>query len=883
MNEKLKKYFEKKVISYKEQRLKNARLTIFSILIICMVVTFLSIPAITMQNEADLNLLGKGNLIVATENIFPDNFNMDVRVSFIAGNEHGFKEEYNYQIVDDKGNIRVEDKVIFNEYNSHDGGGYLFEGIESGDTINIQDVDSVKDVNNEELKVSAKVDVNVHSEEYIAKMNDYLFIEADQSKSINILFEKVKLEKSNLQESEEKGDDSFVTTDTFKSIGGEYSLKYILNNYNVFSFNDVEAKHVVGPIVAKNRVYKREKPDTEAKTKEALTVSDISKGISSYIGIVEPLDAILDGKIEPIVKLNYKYDDFYGTATGHEEAPRFYVNNENNRIIYEGTEHWGKYLFKKDQSEIKYDSPNYSAQAKVLKNDEFIDFDEALSEIIIDSKKYLENKNNIIVEPNYSGVLDIEVGKNYIVRNVSKLEKVVIKYPEGYDPLHMIFPYDTIINIADGEKFPTSQNEKYQYFPQIYIKIGNDEEKQFSAICPKDCKLCPEDKNEIDFGRNNNIVWNMPYLQTIDTEEIGKKYMLSRQNGSDILGHIVAPNVEFWSCDDNDWIGGNMNGCAIVKSWHAANIESHMFPLKDPKEITTEVNIKAKKELKSIDDRPILDGEFEFSLNSDESISGGILSGVPQTVKVKNNGDIEFEPITFGKKGEYKLYIKEEIPSNNTNSIIYDKSIYEVRVVISEDSEKKLVSNYEIFKIQDKDGSKLEPPVKVENNTVCFENKEDNNVESNTVNLSFIKVDSEDINKVLKDAEFELVEVEENNDGNLVEIENGFKSIVTSDENGSISFIQIPIGKKYKMTETKVPEGYEKPEGYWIIDIDEGGIIKITPVGDSPQIEEDFKIPNKQYDYTLPETGGSGIISYFFAGLLIMIASAIIYKNKYIN
>ena len=42
-------------------------------------------------------------------------------------------------------------------------------------------------------------------------------------------------------------------TDTFTSNGGEYTLEYIFNKYNVFSFGDATGVHIVGPVAAKGK------------------------------------------------------------------------------------------------------------------------------------------------------------------------------------------------------------------------------------------------------------------------------------------------------------------------------------------------------------------------------------------------------------------------------------------------------------------------------------------------------------------------------------------------------------------------------------------------------------------------------------------------------
>lgn len=65
------------------------------------------------------------------------------------------------------------------------------------------------------------------------------------------------------------------TEDTFESTGGHYSVDYILNAFNVFSFDTASGSHIVGPIAAKG--------DLKNLNGGNLTYSNVHHGVSSYI------------------------------------------------------------------------------------------------------------------------------------------------------------------------------------------------------------------------------------------------------------------------------------------------------------------------------------------------------------------------------------------------------------------------------------------------------------------------------------------------------------------------------------------------------------------------------------------------------------------------
>ncbi|MGL5351977.1 MAG: hypothetical protein ACRDA5_01480, partial [Clostridium sp.] len=132
------------------------------------------------------------------------------------------------------------------------------------------------------------------------------------------LFGSTVISKSNTSEENNKK----PTTDTFTSLGGSYSIDYILRNYGVFSFKDITGSHVVGPLVAKEKVYKTDPNGNSVEPiNDSLIVSDLSNNVLSYVGVVEKQK----GENKPPFKMNHIYNP-------DKSVPNFYTRYSNINI-----------------------------------------------------------------------------------------------------------------------------------------------------------------------------------------------------------------------------------------------------------------------------------------------------------------------------------------------------------------------------------------------------------------------------------------------------------------------------------------------------------------------------------------------------------------------
>ncbi|MGL5646284.1 MAG: Spy0128 family protein, partial [Clostridium sp.] len=503
--------------------------------------------------------------------------------------------------------------------------------------------------------------------------------------------------------------------------------------------------------------------------------------------------------------------------------------------------------------------PNNSGNSPILQNDNFMNYEKAEVGILNESNKLLNTSKNIVVNQDSKykidakGVLTIDVGKSYLIKDASNLKRVNMIFPEGYHPIKNPYPYPTTINISDSKLLQVEMLGKNQnLLPEIYV----DGERFVGSIHGS------PGFGDGQIGEMNRVIWNMPNLETI-----GEEGRLVRTMDTDILGHIVAPKAEFWNYRISEqgkfeWNGGNMNGCAIVKSWHGGTMESHFWPyngeIAPPKENKVAMSVNAKK----VFNKGSLDNlKFNFTLEYDgESLPEGIIAeNIPQTVQQKSDGTIEFLPITFIKEGIYNFKIKE-IKGDNPD-IIYDDSVYFLKVTVYEENGELKYKN-EITKVS---GTSHETA-----NDIVFINEK---------KLKFtIEKKDKLTGNLLEGAIFDLYEADENGNPKGESI---IKDIAT-DSTGKITVSNkiLEYNKRYVLVETKAPENYMTggniifyikgdsgpyPDGEGVVVIENGGVLEVL---------------NTKSDEILPETGGIGTDKFIFVGLGLMLSSLILLKIK---
>ncbi|MBQ8503564.1 MAG: VWA domain-containing protein [Clostridia bacterium] len=154
--------------------------------------------------------------------------------------------------------------------------------------------------------------------------------------------------------------------------------------------------------------------------------------------------------------------------------------------------------------------------------------------------------------------------------------------------------------------------------------------------------------------------------------------------------------------------------------------------------------------------------------------------------------------------------------------------------------------------------------------------------------FSFTKTNN--MGSVLPDAEFTLFHdmtacaICQGDGTSVVDVT---KFVEVSNENGTVSFTDIPSGHFYYMKETVVPEGYISNGSTYVVDVAYNEITIIEYLSDGTQkvwsgIND--KVVNLIEGHILPETGGFGThYLYIIGGLLIILSSVFLlclYKKR---
>ncbi|MGL4874882.1 MAG: SpaA isopeptide-forming pilin-related protein [Clostridium sp.] len=699
---------------------------------------------------------------------------------------------------------------------------------ENGQDVDIEDGSNLENKEKPEEKESSEENKNLEENK---KFEDARMLEEkqdEQPKKIENVDKEIENEVKKLSKN--------LTTDTFESAVGAYSLETILNRYNIFSFDKINGAHVVGPIVGK---------DTERLDigeKGGFTVSDFSNETPSYIGKIHRYDKGLGIQDVAMTLLNY------GFEKPEAKKPNLYINESDNGVKIEN----GMYRMQDEKGLFK--GPNNWGNSPILQNDNFIDFEKANIELMRESKKLLEDSGNIVVGESSKykidarGRLNLDVGKNYIIEDASRLESVNFIFPEGYGPMINLYPYSTVINIKDDKlKQKVMENKSQNLLPNKYVNG-----KIFSGMIFGGTPGFGDGQ----IGKMNKIIWNMPNIRTT-----GEEGRLVTDIQGDILGHILAPNAEFWNyvtevqgdgTEKKVWRGGNINGCAIVKEWYGGYMESHFWPYGD-KEIgkrspeSVEVAMNGRK----IFNKGVLgDEKFSFELKYEgEVLPDGVKpDNIPQIVSQKEDGKIEFLPIIFTKPGVYNFIIKE-LSNKEKTDIIYDETIYKAKVTVFRDNNGDLAIKTEFIKINDSEQVVGDEIVFVNEKILSFQIEKKDNI----------------TNELLKGAIFDLYEANENGEP----VGEPIIKAIETDETGKVTVKneKLEYNKLYVLVETRAPEDYLLGDN--IIFYIKGSKGPYPTLAESIIIENkgNVEITNKKSDEILPATGGNGTIIYTLIGL----------------
>ncbi|MFI3141003.1 MAG: collagen-binding domain-containing protein [Clostridia bacterium] len=703
---------------------------------------------------------------------------------------HLTKFDYKYDDVDERSELYLE-----------------LESVAAGTVITISDIQITRDESDTwNNYVSAIAEVQMFSEDITE-----LFSSLNENPATLVSNQTTEFEFESYE-----SDVKRETEDTFTSLGGEYTLLYLLSNYNAISFDDIEATHIVGPIIAQAGAYRTDESafgDEESTTTTTdLVASDYSKGISSYVGTLSSTSG--DSTVSSL-QLGYGYDRLYYSEF---EVPLFYTRSteltDSSYEIYVQERFVHNDLVDYIILEIdgsQFVSPNDHGQALTYQSDNFIDFD-TLQELMIQASYDLVEDGSIEEEVEINVVteaittLTITAGESWTITDASQLTTVNILLPDDYDYYSNSALEATTINIIDDTINPTYiDGVLHSQFP--IVLIDGEQITVFSG-------------ENGEYGEvGNKIIWNLPNVVT--DSESGYNRLVFLGSGSNIAGHILAPQAEVWNykeySDGIHWEGGNINGTIIAADIHSGNMEMHMWPYEGAAEggIFTAIEVE-----KTFTNGDLTENSFSFELNQieGENYDGLLNIGFPLTATTDETGIAKFQTIVFNQAGTFNFTLTEVIPST-TDNIDYDLSEYLVIIEVTEQDEDFFVTQ-RIYKLAvDAEGNELTELVEVEKLT--YDNIRNQDL---PVDYSLIKVN--EYEQLLSGAVFEVYEVASPESTQAVE--GGYYAEITTNTSGEINIEDLEKGKDYILIETQAPQDHNLGEGYWVISVSDVGRVTTT-------------------------------------------------------
>lgn len=645
-------------------------------------------------------------------------------------------------------------------------------------------------------------------------------------------------------------EDTFTNrTEDYASEDGAYSLEYLLNNYNIVSFNDIESTHIVGPIIAQSGAYRTgDAYIGAAHDGSDLVASDYSRGVSSYVGKLYNLEGNLNLSS---LQLGYGFDDddpdfipphFYTRATD--------VDGEGFISITEGIENYQTYQYVHlSRNGASFLSPNAGGvidnfdatgaqqeeKSYTYQNDDFIDFDKLYETILSESQALLtsgslEGNTQVTVIEAAGTTLELNAGSSYLIKDATLLQTVNLILPEEYDFFVNPWLPPTTISFEGATINPTTYDGlAVSQFPEVYI---NGE--------PMDT-LQGQNGEYGEVG--NKIIWNLPNVVTTGTTN----RLVTLGEGVNIPGHIVAVNAEFWNINaSGSWEGGNLNGAGIFADFHSGNMEMHMWPYGGYTEQSTYINLEVEKTFTNGD---LSQNTFQFTLEPADTATHTALDELydfPLTASTNDSGYAYFPALVFEQAVDYNFYVKEVIPADQ-GAITYDTTQYLVNVSVSShremgDDEIAIITYTSTctYTPVDANGTPLGDAV----DSLTFTNEQ---TIPATASYTFTKVNSQGLS--LPGATFAIIDADPSADETLWETPLFTQG---SDNTGTVSFEELTPDTTYYMQETVAPSGYLLPTGYWVLTIDEYGVVTTASVGGAPVIT-DNQVVNTAADVILAD------------------------------
>jgi len=243
--------------------------------------------------------------------------------------------------------------------------------------------------------------------------------------------------------------------------------------------------------------------------------------------------------------------------------------------------------------------------------------------------------------------------------------------------------------------------------------------------------------------------------------------------------------------------------------------------------------------------------------NSENTASYGTDSTI--TWDLKNSG---FTSVTNGNKTTYTYTLKYRVRLKNEDSLFVEKSIYNTNGTTT--------LQYRVVEKKNGTTSISEP------RTIEFPIP---SVHGFLAELTFQKKDNH--GNDLPGAEFTLSHDPKcskcRGDGTAVTLPD---VTAVSEEDGSVTFTQIPSGHEYVLRETKIPQGYSSDGTQYAVKVAYDNLTVTARNSAGDPVDWGSVVVNNAY-YELPSTGGTGTLPYTAGGtLLILAALYLLYSYK---
>lgn len=478
---------------------------------------------------------------------------------------------------------------------------------------------------------------------------------------------------------------------------------FFLNYYNVFSFSNIEAIHIIGTVIANGTVGKANF-GTGSTDVGVISIADYSRGYPSYVNEVK---TVVSDVHSASIKLEYGYDKDEDETFAVSDVPMLYIDKDKHYIYDLSTSAYvtGEFVLHRD-SNLGFKSPNYSGALEKVQavDSSFLDwtglksmFDSTSSQLsrtglltsgstsittldLADSNIY----ETITYKGTQVSVLRLEHGTCYkfISSNGnSLLETVLLDYGTDFTYGTTADNNPTTVNITAGSlPTVTSDGVTYDVFPNIFIRDRKHTDEPLTVDRGKGSEY-----NDI----GNKVLWNFESSSNI----------VFSGAGANIIGHILAPNSTIynykttkdqgnWVLDKNEWSGGNINGTIIAKEIFLGNMEMHYWPYQTDTELDI---IKSSASLtlagtKTTNTGYYLDG-FSFQLK-ETTASSNVTMPNTTTVSSDEYGAFSFDQIYFKDEGTYTFTIEEveNVSKYHLLGFSYDKSVYTFEVRVDSDT-----------------------------------------------------------------------------------------------------------------------------------------------------------------------------------------------------